>query len=51
MGYSIEDLEQQRDRSFHRRSRLRVHNQRTALQFVEDVGFCLVFTNRTQQLP
>jgi hypothetical protein len=51
MGYSIEDLEQQRDRSFRRRSRLRVHNERTALQFVEDVGFCLVFTNRTQQLP
>jgi hypothetical protein len=51
MGYAVEDLEQQRDRSFRRRSRLRVHNERTALQFVEDVGFCLVFTNRTQQLP
>jgi hypothetical protein len=51
MRYSVEDLEQQRDRRFHRRSRLRVHNERTALQFVEDVGFCLVFTNRTQQLP
>ena len=51
MGYAVEDLEQQRDRRFHRRSRLRVHNERTALQFVEDVGFCLVFSNRTQQLP
>jgi hypothetical protein len=51
MAYSIEDLEQRRDRRFCRRPRLRVHNARTALQFIEDVGFCLVFTNRTQQLP
>jgi hypothetical protein len=51
MGYAIEDLEQQRDRRFRRRPRLRVHNEPTALQFVEDVGFCLVFSNRTQQLP
>jgi hypothetical protein len=51
MGYSVEDLENQRDRRFRRLPRLRVHNERTALQFVEDVGFCLVFTNRTQQLP
>jgi hypothetical protein len=51
MAYSIEDLEQRRDRRFCRRPRLRVHNERTALQFIEDVGFCLVFTNRTQQLP
>jgi hypothetical protein len=51
MWYSVEDLEQQRDRRFRRRPRLRVHNARTALQFIEDVGFCLVFTNRTQQLP
>jgi Winged helix DNA-binding domain len=51
MGYAVEDLEQQRDRRFRRLPRLRVHNERTALQFIEDVGFCLVFTNRTQQLP
>jgi hypothetical protein len=51
MPYSLEDLEQRRDRRFCRRPRLRVHNERTALQFIEDVGFCLVFTNRTQQLP
>src|SRR5262245_61786734 len=51
MRYAVEDLEQQRDRRFRRRPRLRVHNERTALQFVEDVGFCLVFTNRTHQLP
>src|SRR5262245_35585621 len=51
MRYSVEDLEQQRDRRFRRRSRLRVHNERTALRFIEDVGFCSVFTNRTQQLP
>jgi hypothetical protein len=51
VGYSVEDLENQRDRRFRRLPRLRVHNERTALQFVEDVGFCLVFTNRTQQLP
>ena len=51
MGYRLEELENQRDRRFRRLPRLRVHNERTALQFVEDVGFCLVFTNRTQQLP
>jgi hypothetical protein len=51
MGYWVEELEKQRDRRFRRQPRLRVHNERTALQFVEDVGFCLVFTNRTQQLP
>ncbi|HZO55882.1 MAG TPA: hypothetical protein VFB63_24445, partial [Bryobacteraceae bacterium] len=51
MSYDLEALEQQRDRRFHRLPRLRVHNERTALQFVEDVGFCLVFSNRTQQLP
>ena len=51
MGYDLEALEKQRDRRFRRLPRLRVHNERTALQFVEDVGFCLVFTNRTQQLP
>jgi hypothetical protein len=51
MGYAVEDLEQQRDRRFRRRPRLRVHSERTALQFVDDVGFCLVFTNCTQQLP
>ena len=51
MGYRVEELEHQRDRRFRRLPRLRVHNERTALQFVEDVGFCLVFTNRTQQLP
>lgn len=51
MGYNVEVLEKQRDRRFRRLPRLRVHSERTALQFVEDVGFCLVFTNRTQQLP
>jgi hypothetical protein len=51
VGYRVEDLEQLRDRRFRRLPRLRVHNERTALQFVDDVGFCLVFTNRTQQLP
>ena len=51
MGYRVEDLEKQRDRRFRRLPRLRVHSERTALQFVDDVGFCLVFTNRTQQLP
>lgn len=51
MGYAVEDLEKQRDRRFRRLPGLRVHNARTALQFVDDVGFCLVFTNRTQQLP
>jgi hypothetical protein len=51
MGYGVEDLEKQRDRRFRRLPRIRVHSERTALQFVDDVGFCLVFTNRTQQLP
>jgi hypothetical protein len=51
VGYAVEDLERQRDRRFRRLPRLRVHNERTALQFVDDVGFCLVFTDRTQQLP
>jgi hypothetical protein len=51
VGYCVEDLEHQRDRRFRRLPRLRVHNERTALQFVDDVGFCLVFTNRTQHLP
>jgi hypothetical protein len=51
VGYHVEELENQRDHRFRRLPRLRVHNERTALQFVEDVGFCLVFTNRTQQLP
>jgi hypothetical protein len=51
MRYRVADLEAQRDRRFRRLPRLRVHNERTALQFVDDVGFCLVFTNRTQQLP
>jgi hypothetical protein len=51
MRHRIADLEAQRDRRFRRLPRLRVHNERTALQFVDDVGFCLVFTNRTQQLP
>lgn len=51
MAYAVEDLEEQRDRRFRRLPRLRVHNERTARQFVDDVGFCLVFTDRTQQLP
>lgn len=51
MGYHVEDLEKRRDRRFRRMPRLRVHNERTALQFVDNVGFCLVFTNRTQELP
>lgn len=51
MRYSVADLETQRDRRFRRLPRLRVHNERTALQFIDDVGFCLVFTNRSQQLP
>jgi hypothetical protein len=51
VGYDFEALEKQRDHSFRRLPGLRVHDERTALQFVEDVGFCLVFTNRTQQLP
>jgi hypothetical protein len=51
VGYRVEDLEQRRDRRFRRMPRLRVHDERTALQFVNDVGFCLVFTNRTQELP
>jgi hypothetical protein len=51
VGYRVEDLERRRDRRFRRLPRLRVHNERTALQFVDDVGFCLVFTNRTQELP
>ena len=51
MSNRVEQLETQRDRRFRRLPRLRVHSERTALQFIEDVGFCLVFTNRTQQLP
>lgn len=51
MGYRLADLEQRRDQRFRRLPRLRVHNERTALAFVNDVGFCLVFTNRTHQLP
>jgi hypothetical protein len=51
MRHRVADLEAQRDRRFRRLPRLRVHNERTALQFVDDVGFCLVFTNRAQQLP
>jgi hypothetical protein len=51
VGYDLEALEKRRDRRFRRLPRLRVHTEQTALQFVEDVGFCLVFTNRTQQLP
>jgi hypothetical protein len=52
MGYyHVDDLEKRRDRSFRRLPRLRVHNERTALQFVDDVGFCLVFTNHNHQLP
>jgi Winged helix DNA-binding domain len=51
VGYRVENLEIQRDRRFRRTPRLRVLNERTALQFIDDVGFCLAFTNRTQQLP
>jgi len=51
VSYDLEVLEKLRDRRFRRLPRLRVHDEWTALQFVEDVGFCLVFTNRTQQLP
>ncbi|HXH08494.1 MAG TPA: crosslink repair DNA glycosylase YcaQ family protein [Alphaproteobacteria bacterium] len=51
MKYRLEDLERLRDRRFRRLPRLRVYNERTALDFVNDVGFCLVFTNRTHQLP
>src|SRR5215510_9142973 len=51
MGYALEVLENQRDQRFRRLPHLHLHNERTALRFVEDVGFCSVFTNRTQQLP
>jgi len=51
VGYRLEDLEQARDRRFRRLPRLRVHNERTAVAFINDVGCCLVFTNRTHQLP
>ena len=51
MGYRLEDLERLRDQRFRRLPRLRVHNARRALEFIDDVGFCLVFTNRPRQLP
>jgi hypothetical protein len=51
MEWRLADLERRRDRRFRRLPRLRVHNERTALDFVDDVGFCLVFTDRTDQLP
>jgi hypothetical protein len=51
MGYALETLEKQRDQRFRRLPHLRVHNEKTALRFIEDVGFCSVFTNHTQQLP
>lgn len=51
MGHRLEDLERLRDQRFRRLPRLRVHNERGALEFVDEVGFCLVFTNRTHQLP
>jgi hypothetical protein len=51
LGYRLADLERLRDQRFRRLPRLRVHNERTALAFVNDVGFCSVFTNRTHQLP
>jgi hypothetical protein len=35
-GYRLEDLECLRDRRFRRMPRLRVHNERTALDFVND---------------
>jgi hypothetical protein len=51
MGSRLEELERLRDRRFRRLPRWRVHSERTALDFVNDVGFCSVFTNRTHQLP
>lgn len=51
MGYRLEELEQRRDLRFRRLPRLRVRHQRSAVEFVNDVGCCLVFTNRTHQLP
>lgn len=51
MSYRLEDLEGRRDQRFHRLPRLRVRNERAAVAFVNDVGCCLVFTDRTQQIP
>ncbi len=45
------DLERLRDRSFRRIPRLRVRGERTALAFIEEVGFCSAFHRFREPLP
>jgi hypothetical protein len=45
------DLERLRDRTFRRLPRLRVRGERTALAFIEEVGFCSTFHRFREPLP
>ncbi len=44
-------VESLRDRTFHRLPHLRVRGERTALRFIEQVGFCLTFRTFGATLP
>ncbi len=45
------DLTAWRDRSYRRRPDLKLHTERQARQFVDDVGFCFLFTAPGVEMP
>lgn len=48
---SLVELEERRDRSYHRTADTRVHNEAQALAFVNEIGFCFLFHDQETEIP
>ncbi len=51
LAYTSSDVERWRDRTHRRITRLGINNERQALTFINDVGFCLASKSETLELP
>ncbi len=49
--YSLETIEALRDQRYHRTPDLRAHTEEQALQFVNEVGFCYLFSDKSIEIP
>lgn len=49
--YTLEQVEEIRDQRYHRTPELRVRTEGEALQFVNEVGFCFLFGDKSVEMP
>jgi hypothetical protein len=49
--HTLEEIEDQRDRRYHRTPELRLRSEAEALAFINEVGFCFLFGDQGAEMP